>query len=310
MEINKEKTFVSVVAYLRNDLEHLPGFLETVFELFEANFDKYEIIFVNDHSTDGSLAIIDDFASKHHVSVAIVNMSYYQGLESSMKAGVDLAIGDFVYEFDTIEIDYNPQIIIDIYHEALKDIDNVRARAMSKKKASSHLFYRLFNRYSNTKGKLTSETFRIISRRAINRVDSLFSTVPYRKAALASCGLKTKIVDYSPIKKIRTTMKGRKYRFKTGFNSLILFSDIFYRFSIFMSLFMMISTIGVGIYVIVMFLNNVPIAGWTSSMLFQSAAFFGIFILFAVLTKYLSLILELSFKKQDYLVESIKKINK
>ena len=56
-------------------------------------------------------------------------------------------------------------------------------------KLSSKLFYRLYNSTS-AEDKLYPETFRIISRRAWNRIKSLSISIPYRKALYLNCGLK------------------------------------------------------------------------------------------------------------------------
>ena len=44
--------------------------------------------------------------------VNVVHMSFFQGLESAMNAGRDIAIGDFVFEFDDILVDYEPDVMM------------------------------------------------------------------------------------------------------------------------------------------------------------------------------------------------------
>jgi dolichol-phosphate mannosyltransferase len=121
----------------------------------------------------------------------MIRTSYYQGLERSVTAGVDLAIGDFVFEFDTSDLRFEPSLIMDIYNHCLEGFDIVSASPNAKSSASSELFYSLFNRHSQTQYPLTSEDFRIISRRAINRVNQMSSFVLYRKALYVNCGLKS-----------------------------------------------------------------------------------------------------------------------
>ena len=59
--------------------------------------------------------------------VNVVHMSFFQGLESAMNAGRDIAIGDFVYEFDDIFVDYEPELIMEVYREMLCGNDIVAA---------------------------------------------------------------------------------------------------------------------------------------------------------------------------------------
>lgn len=71
------------------------------------------MIFVNDASEDNSVSVIKEYLEKRKCNFMtnIINMSSYHGLEASMLAGVDLAIGDFVYEFDSITIDYSKSFL-------------------------------------------------------------------------------------------------------------------------------------------------------------------------------------------------------
>ena len=73
---------------------------------------------------------------------------------------------------------------------------------------------------------------------------------------------------------------------------------------------MMFFAVGVGVYAFATFFGGGnPIDGWTSTMLFLSAGFFGIFILLGIILKYLSVVVDLVFNKQKYFVESVEKVN-
>lgn len=310
---NKEKNFISAILYVRNNSDIILDFLKKLDDVLKSNFEKYEIICVNDYSDDGSVEKIRQFSENFVGAViSIINMSHYQGLESSMKAGQDFSIGDFVYEFDSIYMDYNPSLIMDIYNQSLKGFDIVSAVSKNNKNRSSKLFYKLFNDNSNNIYNLQTETFRIISRRGINKVQSMSKTIPYRKAIYTNCGVNLCSLNYDPIIKIKNKLnrqvKSSKYNLAT--ESLILFTNIAYKFSVIMAIIFLISTFFVAGYSIFVFINNTPIAGWTTTMLFLAFSFFGVFTFFAVVIKYLSILTNLVFKKQEYLIKSIEKLTK
>lgn len=312
MVINKEKNFVSAVLYVHNNEDIIEGFLQNLNKVLSFNFEKYEIICVDDNSTDGSLKKIKECANNLSQAVlSVINMSFYQGLEPSMNAGDDLAIGDFIYEFDNVFMDYDPKIIMEIYNTALKGFDIVSATSNIKRK-SSKLFYNIFNRYSKSKYKLSTETFRVLSRRAINRVNSMNKTLPYRKAIYATCGLNLKTIKYEPIKEVNINVEKQltDNRKDLAINSLILFTDITYKFSIAMTFIMMVATLIIAIYSVIIFVNRSPVAGWTTIMLLVSIAFFGVFSILAIIIKYLSVLVELVFKERKYTIESIEKITR
>ena len=311
--MNKEKNFVSAVIYVHNNEDSIREFLIALGKTLQDNFEKYEIICANDFSTDDSINEIKKAADVIDGSLSFVNMSYYQGIELSMNAGVDLAIGDFVFEFDNAFMDYSVDEIMNVYNHSLEGYDIVSAAPKNYKNISAKLFYGIFNKYSNTTYKLRTESFRVLSRRAINRVHAMSRTIPYRKAIYANCGLKMDIIIYdnSILDKKRKSQELIDNRKDLAINSLVLFTDIAYKFAIVLASIMMLVTAGTGIYTVVVFLGNVkPVEGWTTTMLFLSFAFFGVFAIAAVIIKYLTIILNLSFNKLRYTIESVEKLNK
>lgn len=76
-----------------------------------------------------------------------------------------------------------------------------------------------------------------------------------------------------------------------------------------MSVLTLLSTLFVFIYTIVIFFSKNPVQGWTTTMLFLSFGFFGIFALMTIAIKYLDIIINLLFKNKIYLIESIEKLN-
>jgi hypothetical protein len=117
MEITaKEKKLISVVVYLHNDENTIVLFLEKILILFSKHFESFEIIVVNDCSFDNSIAKIQAHPRFKDYNISIVNMSLRQGLEISMSAGIDLAMGDFVYEFDDLTIDYDDALVMNAYN--------------------------------------------------------------------------------------------------------------------------------------------------------------------------------------------------
>lgn len=311
---NKEKSFLSAVIYIHNNETLIQDTLKKIYDILNANFEKFEIICVDDCSTDGSVSQIKNFAHKISNPVfTIIKMSICQGLELSLNAGVDMAIGDFVFEFDSLDIDYPLTTIMEVHSRSLKGYDIVTASPGYSNNLSSFLFYTLFNIQAKRKYKIRAESFRILSRRAINRVHGLNVDVPYRKAVLANCGLDMDIVSYKqiPIDYSKQGRENRGNRINTALSSLILFTDIAYKISLILTLVMLVICLAVGGYALGMYFGQEkPIEGWTTTMLFLSIGFMGIFLVFVIVIKYLSIIVDLVFKKQKYLVSSIEKINK
>lgn len=310
---NLEKNFVSAVVYVHNNEKQIKSFLEMLQKTLASHFGKYEIIMVNDASTDNSAEIIREVAKGFDGSVvSILKMSYFQGMELSMNAGKNLSIGDYVFEFDTVDVDYDEELIYEIYKTALTGYDIVSASSDKNQKLSSNLFYKVFNMFSKVQYKLTTESFRVLSRRAMNRIDASSTTIPYRKAIYANCGLKCKNVPYEAKKDVEKIYSGnqKKFREELAVESLILHTNVAYKVSSILTFVMMAVTLFALIYTVVVFLTGNPVAGWTTMMLIISFGFLGLFAILSIVIRYLAIILDLNFKKQQVVFESIEKISK
>jgi dolichol-phosphate mannosyltransferase len=310
--LNKEKNFVSIVAYVHNCENHIENFLTQIYNLLVNNFETFEIIFVDDSSADNSINIIKEVtAGIHGSSTTVINMSYFQGLEASMNAGVDFAVGDFVYEFDDCVIDYDLNLMMDIYRRSLEGFDIVSARR-DRNRIFSRLFYSIFNGVSNLQYKINSESFRILSRRAINRVHSMSKDIPYRKALYADCGLKSDFLLYAGKDKNSDGRRFPTYRneIDVALTAFILFSNIAYKIAMTITIFMMLCTLIGVIYVIAIYKFQSPVPGYTTTMLVLTGSFFAVFFLLAIVLKYLTILVSLIFKKKQYIIRSIDKFTK
>ena len=309
---NLEKNFISVVIYLNTAerAQKLSDFIACIMDVLSDNFLKYEIICVDDGSPQEYLDEVKQTVQQRSVPVTVLHMSFYQGMELAMNAGRDLAIGDYVLEFDECVWNFLDDMIMQAYREVLKEWDIVCCADRTKEGITSKAFYELYNRFSGTQHLLESDNFRILSRRGINRVCSLNRSIPYRKAVYANCGLRFKVMHFDPV--FRTDYgkdkKTKRFRKNLALDALLLYTDIGTRFSTLMAGLMALIAVVLAVYSLVVYLNGIAVVGWTTTMLFLSFGFFGFFALMAVVIKYLSLILNIVFRKEKYLFQSIEKL--
>lgn len=314
MNVNKEKNFVSCVIYLHNDGKTVEGFLHRVCHVMAEHFEKYEIVCVNDGCTDDTVFKIKDYLEDTQAShmVSLINLSFYQGVESAMNAGRDLAVGDFVFEFDSCIMDFEESLIMEVYRRALTGFDVVAAAPQHSVSLSSRLFYLVYNWGSNYRGKIRQERFRIISRRAVNRANQMNSYIPYRKALYANCGLKMDTIVYEnkPMRKIHNREE-RGNRSGLAFDTIIIFTNVLEKLSMILSIvFMAIMLFMFGYIVASFFSVKKPVEGWLSTMGLMSVGFFMLFVMLTLIFKYLSVILNMMFRRQRYVVEGVEKLTK
>ena len=307
MAILKEKNFISAVLYLDDEHSDVEFFLQTLTDKLSSRFETYELVFVNDACPENALEKVKAFLASmpQKPSTTIIHMSLKQGPELAMNAGLDMAIGDFVYEFDALQMPYPSELIDEAYDTCLKGNDIVSVSPQKSRSFSSNLFYSIFNYSSRSKYKLRTDIFRIVSRRGINRVHAISPHMPYRKAAYAASGLKLETLFYDgEAGTVRDNL-----RLLRAIDSLALYTEAAFRASLIISIGMFFLMLVAIIYIVAVYINGQPMEGWTTTMLVLTGGFFGVFLVLSIITKYLSLLVELVFRQQKYLVESVEKVN-
>ncbi len=306
--MEKDKNFISVVVCLNCEKKAVKPFLERVTQQMQERFETYEMIFVNDASKDGSEKVVREFLREMEKAppTTMIHMSLHQGLELAMQAGVDMAVGDFVYEFDSVYMPWPQELIGKAYERCLKGSDIVAVSPKKNRNPFSAVFYRLFNATSGSKYPLRTDVFRILSRRAINRIRAASDLAPLRKASYAASGLRVEHLSYPG----RAGENKEPMRVAGAVDALVVYTNLAFKVSLCIAGMMLALMLVAVVYTVVVYFGGASALepGWTTTMLVLTGGFSGVFLILAVVLKYLALLVELVFKKQKYLVESVEKI--
>ncbi len=312
-QITKEKNFVSCVLYLYNDQERVASFVGDLCAFLDGYFEQYEWIFVNDGCTDETMDRLRRAleAMERPPVATVVNLGFYQGVEAAMNAGRDLAVGDYVFEFDSCTEDFSPELVGEIYQLSQRGADVAAAVPSKPISLSSRIFYGIYNLGTSQRSRLRQERFRVISRRAINRVAAMGSYIPYRKALYLNCGLRVESLVYENSALVRRQASREEWGSRSGLamDTIIIFTDVLERLSLLLSVGFFAVLLGIFGYIIQSYFSKArPVEGWMSMMSLISFGFFVLFLMLTLIFKYLSLILNMNFKKQRYLVEGVEKL--
>ena len=164
---------VSPVYFAENIISELVTRL--ISELSKITSD-FEIILVEDGSTDNSWQQIEENCKKHK-DVKGIKLSKNFGQHHAITAGLDVCNGDWVVVMDC-DLQDDPKEIKKLYEKAQQGYDIVFAKRSYRKdsflkKLSSKLFYGLFSYLSDLKQDNTIANFGIYSRKAINTIKSI-----------------------------------------------------------------------------------------------------------------------------------------
>lgn len=115
---------VSVVIPLYNEKENLIPLFEKLKSVINQINKKFEIIFVDDGSTDGSFEILKEIKSKEKELVKVVKLSRNFGQTSALQAGIDIAKGEIIITMDA-DLQNDPEDIPRLLNEIEKGADVV-----------------------------------------------------------------------------------------------------------------------------------------------------------------------------------------
>ena len=93
--MTKVDTLVSVVAPLHNDGDIVASFVEELFPILRDNYTHFEVVLVDDGSTDNTLQKVDELLARFDF-LRMIRLSREFGHEVAILAGLETVIGDFV----------------------------------------------------------------------------------------------------------------------------------------------------------------------------------------------------------------------
>lgn len=191
---------LSIVVPAFNEQEVLPDFHRRLDAVLSGVAMRAEVIYVNDGSTDGTLAVLRALRMRDP-RIAILDLSRNFGKEVALTAGLDRAIGDAVVVIDA-DLQDPPELIPELLrlwrggHDVVYAKRAVRDGETAMKKATAHLFYRLIANVSRVRIPEDTGDFRLLSRRAADSVKQLREQHRFMKGLFAWIGFSQAAVAY------------------------------------------------------------------------------------------------------------------
>ena len=199
-KVTDNQCVVSLVCPCYNEEMVIDMFLEKVVPILESLHKTFEIIFVNDGSTDGTFSKIYQ-AKEKYPYIRLLNLSRNFGKEAALTAGLDYAEGSVVIPID-VDLQHPPELIVTFIEKWEEGYDVVAGKRMTRtgehplKKISAKLFYTLHNKISDIYIPRDIGDYRLMSRKVIESLKQLPENQRFMKGIFAWLGYKTAIVEY------------------------------------------------------------------------------------------------------------------
>ena len=196
--------FVTVVAPLRNDADIVAQFVADTVAMLKTHYLHFELLLVDDASTDDTTAVLQDVLTRHG-SVRVIRLSRSFGSEVAIAAGLDSSIGDFVVVMlpDSDPPALVPQMIEQSRRGAgvVFGIRRDRAGEPVLLRLGAALFYGACNRFFGLNIPKNSTHFRVLSRQAVNAVVQIRDRNRYLRTLSAYVGYSSQSVVYDSIRR-------------------------------------------------------------------------------------------------------------
>ena len=202
---------LSVVVPMLNEEAGLPALHERLMAAIAGIGGGYEILYVDDGSTDGTPGVLADLqASSGKVSALRFSRNF--GKELAITAGLRHARGDAVVVMDA-DLQHPPEIIpamVEAWRNGA-DVVNMRRRTREGeswlKRTAAHLFYRTINELSDTPVPENVGDFRLLSRRAVDALNRMPERNRFMKGLFSWIGFRQATIDFDV--GVRTTGRSK-----------------------------------------------------------------------------------------------------
>ena len=212
------KITYSIVAPIFNEKENLSELYRRVKQVMDSTREPWELVLVDDGSTDGSTEIIQDLAKKDKCVRPIIFARNF-GHQIAITAGWDYARGDAVIVIDA-DLQDPPELILEMakkWKEGYEVVFAVRAEREGEswfKLWTASLFYRIIYRITDVKIPLDTGDFRLMDRKVVNVIKQMRERHRFPRGMSAWVGFKQVGVEY---KRAARVAGETKYPFRKMF---------------------------------------------------------------------------------------------
>lgn len=300
---------LSLVVSVFNEEAALPIFHREAESVLEGCGWDYELIYVNDGSTDSSRAVLTELASQNS-RVKLIHFSRNFGHEAAMIGGIDRASGSAVICMDA-DLQHPPGRIPDmlrLFEEGADVVNMVRTSNRSAgliKNLTSGGFYAVMNGISGTRlEKNASDFFGLSGRAAQVLREDYRERVRFLRGYVQSLGFRSAALSYEAgVRAAGHSKYSMKKLFRFSMNTIMSFSDLPLRLGIYAGAASGVLGLCILIYSVVTKMKSGAPDGYTTLIVVLCFMFSVLFFLLGIIGQYIGILFREIKGRPIYLVE-------
>lgn len=260
---------ISVIVPCYNEEEGLAKFNQTLFENLPDKY-TYEIVYVNDGSSDNTAQVILSLASKSP-DIKYIFFSRNFGHQNALKAGYDFATGDCAICLDA-DLQHPPTVIpqlIDQWEKGFEIVNTIRHDHQSislSKKLSSQIFYKIMRNLSDVNIENGMADFRLIDKKVLKQLKQFNENFLFFRGIIPWMGFRQTVVPFTAAERFAGKTKYTlKKMLKFATTGVTAFSVKPLRISIYLGSVIAVLAFIYGLYAAyIHFFTERAVTGWTS----------------------------------------------
>ena len=249
---------LSLVVPCYNEQDNVQEFYHCTKACFRGHIDDYEIVFVNDGSSDKTLEKLKTLTHHDEPAIQIVSFSRNFGKESAIYAGLTHSRGDAVCIIDA-DLQQRPEVVLEMMSilDSRPELDCVCAYQEKRKEGKlasfvKSMFYKIINKVSEVDFVNGASDFRLMKRVMVDAILRMTEYHRFSKGIFSWIGFNTEYIPYEVCaRKHGTTKWGARKLFKYAMGGIIAFSTAPLKFVTFVGFLSAFLSVAYMIYTII-----------------------------------------------------------
>ncbi len=240
-------------------------------QAIESFTSNYEILFINDGSTDSTLQKLIE-VRKQNPEIKIIDLSKNFGHQAAFTAGLEMARGNYVAMMDG-DLQDPPELLVEMYRKINEEgFDIVIGKRTDRKgkrlRLATNLFHAFFKKVAGFDEMENSGNFSMMNRAAVNALVQMKESIRYLPGLRAFIGFRQGYVEY--VREARLEGEPKMTLGKLivlGADAIFSFSKFPIKVCLFLGILGTIVFLFAGIYVLIAKIFGFAVIGWSSTVL-------------------------------------------
>lgn len=262
---------LSIVLPAYNEEQNIANTTKVLSGLLEQKGIDYELVFINDGSSDGTMEEIRK-ASEENPHVKGAGFSRNFGKEAAIFAGLELSTGDAVVVMDC-DLQHPPETILEMWElwkegaEVVEGVKTSRGKESLAHKLSAGLFYKIMSRMIKMDMNASSD-FKLLDRKVVNVLLELPERNTFFRALSFWVGFRTEKVSYEVQERQYGESKWSLWSLmKYAISNVTSFSTLPLQLVMVMGMISIVFSVILGIQTLVRYLTGTAVEGFTTVIL-------------------------------------------